>query len=228
MSVKSAADRRKIVLLLLFIIVLVIFGVIVIDFVGNLFGVYVPLPGLKLIKSISLNKKIRISEDPYLLEREELSKEKDRLSLLEEQLINKEIEIDEKNLTANKKLETLKERERELDKKAEFLEYREKQWDDKQQNIREQAVKLYNMPPNDAVAILEKQSEADIVDIIRAIDGYSEELGKNSTSPYLLKLMNDINPDKASNVLRKLKYSVKESNSSVDSVDDITDEILNP
>ena len=77
------------------------------------------------------------------------------------------------------------------------------------------------MPPADAVNIIEKQTEADIVDILRAIDAYSEEQGQTSTSPYLLSLLSQINNEKAANVLRKLKYSVNETKTAVEEDDEI-------
>ncbi len=227
MPTRNSSNIGKAFLLILLIIVLVVLGSILIDFVGNMYGVYLPIPGVRMLKGKALQKKIQAGDDPYLLEREELGKEKDRLQLIEEQLINKEREINEKNTIAEKKLETLHERENELNKKSEFLEHREKQYKDKQQNIREQAVKLFNMPPQSAVKILEKQSEADIVDILRAIDAYAEEIGSVSTSPYMLNLLSEINNDKAGNVLRKLKYSVGETKSSVE-IDDEEDEIPQP
>ncbi|HOJ63053.1 MAG TPA: hypothetical protein PLE45_01420 [Spirochaetota bacterium] len=220
MAVYSQSDRKKIILLLLFIIVLIIAGLIIIDFTASILGVYLPLPGLDIIKSVSLKKKIKQSENPYLLEREELAKEKERLLLVEEKLINREKEISEKEISADKKLELLKEKEKEIEKKRELLEYREKQTMDREKNIREQAVKLYNMPPNDAVVILEKQTEEDIVDILRAIDSYSEELGRVSTSPYLLKLLNDKNQQKAANVLRKFQYTSPEKKTSVEQLEE--------
>lgn len=220
MAVYSQSDRKKIILLLLFIIVLIIAGLIIIDFTASILGVYLPLPGLDIIKSVSLKKKIKQSENPYLLEREELAKEKERLLLVEEKLINREKEISEKEISADKKLELLKEKEKEIEKKRELLEYREKQTMDREKNIREQAVKLYNMPPNDAVVILEKQTEEDIVDILRAIDSYSEELGRASTSPYLLKLLNDKNQQKAANVLRKFQYTSPEKKTSVEQLEE--------
>ena len=81
----------------------------------------------------------------------------------------------------------LKDKENELENRAKFLDERENRYKDKQENIREQAIKIYNMPPEDAVKILEKQSEEDIIDILRAIDTYSAELDRMSISPYLIK-----------------------------------------
>lgn len=219
---QSSGNLGKAFFLILLIIVLIIVGAILIDLVANMAGVGINLniPIITNMRSKSLKKKIKTSEDPFLLLREELSKREQRLDLLEEQQINEKNEIEKERQLNDKKLETLKEKESELNKKAEFLDQRDRQWEDKQQNIREQAVKLYNMPPKDAVGIMEKQSEADIVDILRAIDAYSEELGQSSTSPYLLSLIGQINQEKAANVLRKLKYSVNETNSSVEEDDE--------
>jgi len=219
MAYRNSADVKKIVLLILLIIVLLGVGILAIDFVGNIFGVSVPFPGLKTIKSISFKKKVKQSEDPYLLEREELGKFEEKLFLKEEQIVNREKEITAKEVESNKKLESLIEKEKELEKKEKLITNKELQYQDKKKNIREQAVKIYNMPPNDSVKLLEKQTESDIVDILREIDTYSEELGRQSLSPYLLKLLGDTNKDKAANVLRKLKYSSDKSDTSVEILD---------
>jgi hypothetical protein len=218
MAVRNKGDFRKIILLLLMIIVLSVAGILIVDFVGTIFGLSVPLPGLEYAKSISFKKKVKQSEDPYLLEREELSKEKERVNLKEEQVVNREKEILAKEVESKKKLDAVLEREKQLDKKQQILEDRDKQYLDKKKNIREQAVKLYNMPPVAAVTLIEKQSESDIVDILREIDAYSTETGKSSTSPYLMTLFT--NKDKAANVLRKLKYSAGGSTTSVDVTED--------
>jgi hypothetical protein len=223
MTFRNTNDVKKILLLILFIIALVIAGVLIIDILGTSMGVSVPLPGINYIKSISLKKKIKISEDPYLLEREELSKEKERLKIVDEQIQNHEKEILAKETDVNKKLEALNELKTNLDKRQKMMDDVDKQKNNRQQNVREQALKLYNMPPKDAVALLEKQDESDIVDILREIDAYSNENGKQSTSPYLLKLMGDLNKDKAANVLRKLKYSNEGKSTSVESIDQNTE-----
>jgi hypothetical protein len=82
------------------------------------------------------------------------------------------------------------------------------------------------MPPEDAVKILEKQSEEDIIDILRAIDAYSAELDRMSISPYLIKLLSDINNEKAADVLRILKYPVGDTLSSVEILEDLSDDLI--
>ena len=220
---QSSGNLGKAFFLILLIIVLIIVGSILIDLVANMAGVGINLniPIITNMRSKSLKKKIRASEDPFLLRQEELNKWEQRLELLEEQQINEKNEIDKERQINDKKLETLKEKETELNKKAEFLDQRDRQWEDKQQNIREQAVKLYNMPPADAVNIIEKQTEADIVDILRAIDAYSEEQGQTSTSPYLLSLLSQINNEKAANLHRKLKFAGNETRTAVEEDDEI-------
>jgi flagellar motility protein MotE (MotC chaperone) len=220
MAARSTGDGKKILLLILFVILLLGASMLIIDFVGTIFGVHFPVPGLKYLKIMSLSKKVKQAEDPYLLEKEEILKNKERLNLFEEQLATREKELRSFESENTKKLNALKEKEEELNKKVKLLDDRENQFADKKKNVREQAVKLYNMPPKDSVALLEKQSESDIVDILREIDTYSVEIGRQSISPYLLKLMGDINNQKAANVVRKLKYSAGTNDSAVETLDE--------
>ena len=225
MAVKTSyGNGKKIILLLLFIIVLLGAGILLIDFTSTLFGIHFPLPGLKYIKQIKFKKKVTQIEDKLLLEKEELSKDKERLSLKEEEINIREKELELKVANTKKKLELLKEKEKELEKNEKMLENKKQKYKDRQDNIREQALKLYNMPPNDAAILIERQSEADIIDILRAIDSYSEELGRQSTSPYMMKLLGDINKEKAANVLRKFKYSAGKKDTAVEILKEIESE----
>ncbi len=228
MTISNLGNGKKIILLILFIIALCGAGILLIDFVSSMFGLYFPIPGLKEIKSFSLKKKIKESEDPYLLEREELGKNKERLILKEEEINVKEKEVQAKEMEAAKKIELIKEKEKELVKKEEMVSFKETQFNNKKINLREQAIKIYNMPPKDAVVILAEQEEASIVDILREIDTYSIEIGRNSISPYLLKLLGDINKEKAANVLRKFQYSNQNKDSSVEMLDENDIEKITP
>jgi len=216
----SSGNIRKIVLMILLILLIFGVGILLVDLVGSWFGVYFPIPGLNYIKYMTNIKKLKSSENPYLLEREELTKEKEKLSLLEEQILTKEKEVESMELDVKKKLDTLKNKETLLEDREKMLTDQENRFKNRKENIQEQAVKIINMPPKDAVKLLEQQTESDIVDIIREIDVYFAEIGRNSTSPYLLKLLGDINKEKASNVLRKLKYSAGEKDHAVDILDD--------
>lgn len=212
----KGTEVRKIVLLILLIFIITGVGILLVDFVSSLFGVYFPLPGLNYLKKITTLKRFKIAENPYLLEREELYKEKEKLALLEEELEVKRKEIEQVEKDVKAKIEELKRREKELDDKEKMLEFLYERKKSLKENIRDQAIKIINMPPKDAVKILEKQSEEDVVDILREVDSYFMELGRSSISPYLLKLLSDINPNKAGNVLRKLKFSVVDKESTVE------------
>ena len=197
-------------------------GLVVIDFTGQLLGVRldIPVPGVDKWKAARNKNKLAKAESVYLLEREELSKKEEKVRLMEEIVLNRENELKSKENEVNKKHEALLEREKELDRKNAMLEDRDRQYTDRKKNIREQAIKLYGMPPNDAAVLMEKQPEADVIDILREIDAYSEELGSSSTAPYLLKLIKDINADKAANILAKLKYEASGDYSGVDILED--------
>jgi len=220
MVIKSTGNAKKIILLFLLIIFLLGSTLLAIDFVSTYFGLYFPLPILNTLKQITINKKLVKNENPLLLEKEELSKDNERLNISDEQLAVKANELASKESDIDKKMESLKEKENELDQKEAMLDQRDKTYNDVQNNVREQAIKLYNMPPKDAVAILEKQSESDIVDILRALDKYSDEIGRASLSPFYLKLLGDINKDKAGTVLRMIKYPAGNKTTGVETLNE--------
>lgn len=224
----GTGDGKKIILMLLFIIVLIAGGIVLVDFVGSLVGMEVPLPGISLLRRISNRGKIAEIEDPYLLAREELQKERERLAIERERLLNREKEVSAQELNVEKIREDLEKREKDLERKSERLEAQIKQHADIEENIREQAINLVNMPPEKAVELLAAQDESDIVDILRAIDTYSAEIGAQSTTPYLLSLLIDVNKEKADNVLRKLKYSAGDDSSSVDILENLDEDVPNP
>ena len=82
---QSSGNLGKAFFLILLIIVLIIVGSILIDLVANMAGVGINLniPIITNMRSKSLKKKIRASEDPFLLRQEELNKWEQRLELLE-------------------------------------------------------------------------------------------------------------------------------------------------
>ncbi len=218
MAYNSGTDKKKIVLLFLLIFILIGAGFLIVDFVSTTLGYNPPIPILRMIKNAAFRKRRQLSEDPYLLEREELSKEKERLVLVEERLINRENELKLLEDDAQRKMVALQEMERDLANKQTMLDNIDQEIRDRQNNIREQAIKLYNMPPSASVQLLERQSESDIVDILRAIDSYSAELGRASLSPYLISLMTD--KDKAANVIRKFQYNAGGVETGVESIPD--------
>ena len=55
---------------------------------------------------------------------------------------------------------------------------------------------------------------------MRSIDKYSAEIGRASLSPFYLKLLGDINKDKAGVVLRMIKYPTGDKTTGVDTTSD--------
>jgi len=217
----KVVSKRLIVIWFLIVIASAIIGVLIIDSVGRIYGISLPIPIIEQIRANALRKKIAEAENPFLLERLELGKTEDRLVLLEEQMKTREKEIIAKENGALKKIEAINEREKELAKKEILLNEVEQQRNDRRRNLREQAVSLYNMPPVNAVGILIKQPESDIVDILREITAYANEIGASSLSPYYLKLMGDVDRERAANVLRKFQYSSNSENNGVEILENI-------
>lgn len=146
----------------------------------------------------------QIIEDPFLLEKEELRKqwqvldEKERL--YKERLnehSKKEQVLDEKLKEADNQITLAKD----MQKKQEDIA---KQYEDRQANVLVLAKKIGNMPPKDGVVLLEKMDPVLAVDVIRRMDALAEELGKKTTTDYLLSLMDK---EKASTIIRLIsKY----------------------
>ena len=82
MAYQQNEYTKKIILLVLLIIILLGSSILIIDFVATFFGFYFPLPGLNYLKKVTFKNKMKMIENPYLLEREDLYKEQERLSLM--------------------------------------------------------------------------------------------------------------------------------------------------
>lgn len=143
-------------------------------------------------------------EDPFLLEKEELRKQwlvlEEKERLYKERLgeySKKEQVLEEKLKEADNQINLAKD----MQKKQEDLA---KQYEDRQANVLVLAKKIGNMPPKDGVALLEKMDPVLAVDVIRRMDALAEELGKKTTTDYLLSLMDK---EKASTIIRLIsKY----------------------
>jgi flagellar protein FlbB len=176
----------KIILSLLLLILTLIATIYWFNYIGlvniqqALFKVSKKIPGLKVVKDI---------QDPFLLEKEyydklKLSYESKFLLLKkqEEELKKKEDELKSKEQLLVKKDKALEEKENSINRKL-------KEYDNIKENLRKQALYFINMPPQQAVKIMNGMDELLVVDILRAMDEVFAERGEDSTVPYLLSLM---------------------------------------
>lgn len=140
-------------------------------------------------------------EDPYLLEKVELEKKwqllEEKIKGLEEEKkkIEKEIRdinIEKQNIAQEK--ENIKNMISEFERAQSEKESYSKRLDSLAEYIE-------NMPPLDAVKIIEKQEDLMIIDLFKRMDERAKKTGRQSIVPYLISKMD---PEQAARIQRKM------------------------
>ncbi|MCX7821604.1 MAG: hypothetical protein N2258_08035 [Brevinematales bacterium] len=140
-------------------------------------------------------------EDPYLLEKVELEKKwqvlEEKIKGLEEEKkkIEKElrdINIEKENIAQEK--ENIKNMISEFERAQSEKESYSKRLDSLAEYIE-------NMPPLDAVKIIEKQEDLMIIDLFKRMDERAKKAGRQSIVPYLISKMD---PEQAARIQRKM------------------------
>ena len=129
-------------------------------------------------------------EDPYLLERAELEKQWLALSLREDDHRGTLVTHRSNEQWLSDKQEHLLAFERQLMERERKIQEDERGKVQRSELVRNVAVQLMNMPPEQAVERLEGQEDdLFIIDILFAMDALSAEQGQTSLVPYYLSLM---------------------------------------
>lgn len=128
-------------------------------------------------------------EDPLLLEKEELSKKWELLSIKETEISNKDFLLQSNQLALDgEKNKLLEEREAFLNEQAlAALKKEEENAYDKR--IAEVAAQMAGMPPQTAAEILNLQDDLHVVDTFRKMEELAAMNGEASTVPFLLTLL---------------------------------------
>lgn len=128
-------------------------------------------------------------EDPLLLEKEELNKKWELLSIKETEISNKDLLLQSNKLALDgEKNKLLEEREAFLNEQAlAALKKEEENAYDKR--IAEVAAQMAGMPPQTAAEILNLQDDLHVVDTFRKMEELAAMNGEASTVPFLLTLL---------------------------------------
>ena len=193
----------KCFVLLLIIIILVLGGLLWFDYLGIVHAKNVFTPVYKLfgkdtqVSSSSTQSKPLVSN----LDEDRLNKQKEAINLQIEELDKREADLAAKEgLNEQISLE-LEEREKNQEEREKTFNLLVKKYDDKEVNIEQIANNLNCMKPEDAVAILEKMDDQDIIDVLRKVEEMAKEQGKMSMSSYWLSKMPS---DRAAEIQRKM------------------------
>jgi hypothetical protein len=141
------------------------------------------------------------TEDPFLLEKENLKKQWDILAAKETALEKRQEDINQQNISLQEKIKEVNKLQEEINNtKAE----QQKALDEKNSrdnNMRSLATKVSSVPPSSGAQILNDLDTAVAVDVIQTMDQIAKEQGKQTSSAYLISLME---PQKRQDLLRML------------------------
>lgn len=162
------------------------------------FGVFIYL--LDTWGVIRLEEKLPfLAQDPPvspLSEDSPTQLEIERIEKMQAKLEEEELRIQELQAKLKEEQQKLQEQKEELEQTREGIELQQKQIEqaeaqkqERQAIVREMANRIYNMPPDDSVAILAGWSNTDVVDVFLQMEETAEEEGRQSIVPFLLTKM---------------------------------------
>jgi len=190
----QAKHSLTVMFLLIFLIILIISVVYWLNYLGLL---NLPRALSKIVSKVPLISYGKDITDPFLLEKEYYSKLRLSYDSMFTQLNQYENELKAKDEQIKEKEKILSESELSFKQKEENIYRKLKEYEDYKENIKKEAIQFINMPPEQAVKVLNSMDILKVVDILRAMDEYFAQIGESSLVPYLVSLMP---PDRAAKI----------------------------
>ena len=203
-------DRRrrrnnigKTIILLFLIIILILAGLVWFDYlsviqVKSVFAPIYRLFGLQTQTSTSATGTAPLEAD---LDNDRFQKRLESLTLKEEELNQREIQLSQAEALNQQTAQELENRRVAQEEREVAFNSTVTQYDGRQLNIVTNVQNLNNMPPQNAVDILVAMDDQDIIDILRMADQIAEESGSVSLASTWLMMMP---ADRAAQVQRKM------------------------
>jgi flagellar protein FlbB len=190
----------RIFVLFLLLIVLTLGGIIWFDYLGLVDAKSVISPVYRLL-GFEKRSAVASADDPNLLDRERLAKERDALVLRQQDLDTRDAALAQKEKQLNQLGQDLNDRDAALTAREKAFNDQVKAFDNRRVNIAQNATYLTNMPPANAVAIMAKMGDQDIIDIFRTVEQQAQKAGIDSVVPLWLSMLA---ADKAADLQRKM------------------------
>ena len=130
-----------------------------------------------------------------------MDKQREALSILEEELSQRESDIEQKEKLNEQIALELSEREKSQEEREKTFNNILKQYDDKEVNIEQIALNLNGMRPEAAVNILLAMDDQNVIDVLRKVEEIAKRDGASSMGSYWLSLMP---ADRAAEIQRKM------------------------
>lgn len=193
----------KIIVLVLLILILIFASLFLFDYLGliNAKSVFSPVYSLFGLERTADSKKDASLSRTADLDADMLAKRLEALEIRREELDKKESDL--KSIIANNKqvAAELDERSAEMDEREKSFQLLLSETNDRDANVRQLAIYMYNMRPQEAVEKLLALDDQDLIAVLRSAEAYSAEQGKNSPVSYWISLMP---ADRAGEIQRKM------------------------
>ncbi len=186
--------------LLLLVVLLTAGGSIWFHYLGVIDAVDTFAPVLRLV-GVEPRPPVEAVEDPELLEAERAQVQAEALAMREEELVEREREIEEQFAEIERRREELEQREREIEDREFSFNERVRRYENRREAVIQNSRDLTNMPPAQAVQILESYDDQDLVELFRVTEEIAREEGTFSFVPLWLA---ELPPERAAEVQRKL------------------------
>jgi flagellar protein FlbB len=190
----------RIVILLLLLIVLTLGGIVWFDYLGVLDAKSLLSPVYRLF-GVGARAGQVSADDPNLLERERLGKLSEAISLRQQDQDKREADLLKKERELNQLAEDLKDRETAEQEKEKAFNDRVNAFENRRVNLVQNSRYLTGMPPKNAVDIMLKMDDQDIIDIFRITEQEAARTGEDSPVAYWLSQMP---ADRAATLERKM------------------------
>ena len=190
----------RIFILFLLLIVLTLGGIIWFDYLGLVDAKSMISPVYRLL-GFQKRSSVASADDPNLLDRERLAKEQDALALRQQDLDTRSSTLAQKEKELNQLGQDLNDRDAALTAREKAFNDQVKAFDNRRVNIAQNATYLTSMPPANAVAIMAKMGDQDVIDIFRTVEQQAQKAGVDSVVPLWLSMLS---ADKAADLQRKM------------------------
>ena len=190
----------RIFILFLLLIVLTLGGIIWFDYLGLVDAKSMISPVYRLL-GFEKRSSVASADDPNLLDRERLAKEQDALALRQQDLDTRSASLAQKEKELNQLGQDLNDRDAALTSREKAFNDQVKSFDNRRVNIAQNATYLTSMPPANAVAIMAKTGDQDVIDIFRTVEQQAQKAGVDSVVPLWLSMLS---ADKAADLQRKM------------------------
>ena len=190
----------RIFILFLLLIVLTLGGIVWFDYLGLVDAKSIISPVYRLL-GFDKRSRVASADDPNLLDRERLAKEQDALALRQQDLDTHGAALVQKEKELNQLGQDLNDRDAALTAREKAFNDQVKAFDNRRVNIAQNATYLTSMPPANAVAIMAKMGDQDVIDIFRTVEQQAQKAGVDSVVPLWLSMLP---ADKAADLQRKM------------------------